>query len=119
MAVTQSRQAGDPWPARLDLLQGASGLVLVLFMWVHMFLVSSILLGKDAMYVVTRMLEGEYLFGRAYPALVSGVAAGVLAIFLLHALVALWEMPGSYREYRVFWRHTRIFRHGDTGLWLV
>ncbi|MEE4659734.1 MAG: succinate dehydrogenase/fumarate reductase cytochrome b subunit, partial [Halieaceae bacterium] len=103
----------------MDLLQGASGLVLVLFMWVHMFLVSSILLGKDAMYVVTRMLEGEYFFGRAYPALVSGVAIGVLAIFLLHALVAMWKIPGSYREYRVFWQHGRSFSHADTWLWLV
>ncbi|MEM0954719.1 MAG: fumarate reductase cytochrome b subunit [Pseudomonadota bacterium] len=107
---------GTAW---MDLLQGASGLVLVLFMWVHMFLVSSILLGKDAMYIVTRMLEGEYIFGKAYPALVSGVAIGVLAIFLLHALVAMWKIPGSYREYRVFWQHGRRLNHGDTWLWLV
>jgi len=62
------------WPARLDLAQGATGLALVLFMLVHMMLVSSILLGKDAVYVVTRILEGEYLFGRPYPLLVSPVA---------------------------------------------
>ena len=103
----------------LDLVQGASGAVLVLFMWVHMFLVSSILLGKDAMYTVTRMLEGEFLFGRAYPALVSAVAVAVLAIFLVHALVAIWKLPGSYRQYRVFWRHSRGLRHTDTSLWLV
>ncbi len=107
---------GTAW---LDLVQGASGLVLVLFMWVHMFLVSSILLGKDAMYTVTRALEGEFLFGESYPALVSAVASGILAIFLLHALVALWKMPGSYREYSVFWRHSRGLSHTDTTLWLV
>jgi succinate dehydrogenase/fumarate reductase cytochrome b subunit len=28
------------WPARLDLAQSASGLLLVLFMWAHMFFVS-------------------------------------------------------------------------------
>jgi fumarate reductase subunit C len=38
------------WPAKLDWLQSASGLVLGLFMWGHMFFVSSILLGKDAMW---------------------------------------------------------------------
>ena len=37
------------WPARLDWLQSVSGLLLALFMWGHMFFVSSILLGKDAM----------------------------------------------------------------------
>jgi fumarate reductase subunit C len=107
---------GTAW---LDLAQGASGLVLVLFMWVHMFLVSSILLGKDAMYTVTKALEGEFIFGRPYPALVSAVAIAVLAVFLLHALVAIWKLPGSYREYRVFWRHSRGLAHGDTTLWLV
>jgi len=105
--------------AWLDLVQGASGGVLVLFMWVHMFLVSSILLGKDAMYMVTRALEGEFIFGRAYPALVSGVAVAVLLIFLVHALVALWKMPGNYREYSIYWRHSRTLRHGDSTLWLV
>ena len=111
--------AADRWPARLDLVQGASGLALVLFMLVHMLLVSSILLGKDAMYVVTRVLEGEYLFGRPYPLLVSLVAAVVLSIFLLHALVAMLKMPASYRQYRVFWQHTRALGHTDTRLWLI
>ena len=114
-----AHSAHDPWPARLDVLQGISGAVLVLFMWVHMFLVSSILLGKDAMFVVTRMLEGEYLFGRPYPALVSAVAVMVLGLFLIHALIAVWKMPASYREYRAFWIHTRRFRHADSSLWLL
>ena len=109
----------DRWPARLDLVQGATGLVLVVFMVVHMFLVSSILFGKDAMYTMTRILEGEFLFGRPYPVLVSLVAAVVLAIFLLHALVAMWKMPASYRQYRVFWRHTHAIAHTDTSLWLL
>ena len=105
--------------AWLDVVQGVSGGILVLFMWVHMFLVSSILLGKDAMYLVTRALEGEFIFGRPYPALVSAVAALVLLVFLVHALVALWKMPAGYQQYRTLWRHTRGLRHGDTTLWLV
>jgi fumarate reductase subunit C len=103
----------------LDFAQGLSGAVLVLFMWVHMFLVSSILLGKDAMYTVTRALEGEFLFGRAYPALVSGVAVIVLLIFLFHAVIALWKMPAGYRQYAQLWRHTRGLGHTETTLWLV
>ena len=35
------------WPARMDLTQSVSGLVLGLFMWGHMFFVSSILVSKD------------------------------------------------------------------------
>ncbi|MFT5083853.1 MAG: fumarate reductase subunit C [Lentisphaeria bacterium] len=51
------------WPAWLDMTQGLSGLALMLFTWAHMLFVSSILLGKDAMYWVARMFEGEPLFG--------------------------------------------------------
>jgi fumarate reductase subunit C len=119
LSASATPASADRWPARLDLVQAVSGLVLVVFMIIHMFLVSSILLGKDAMYVVTRILEGEYLFGRPYPLLVSLVAAVVLAIFLLHALVAMWKMPASYRQYRVFWRHSRAISHTDTRLWLL
>jgi fumarate reductase subunit C len=118
-SLTAEKPLVDRWPARLDLLQGASGLALVLFMWVHMFLVSSILFGKDSMYTVTRALEGEFIFGRPYPLLVSLVAAVILAIFLLHALVAVWKMPGSYRQYRGFWQHAQRFGHTDTNLWML
>jgi hypothetical protein len=49
------------WPARLDLVQSASGLFLGLFMWGHMAFVSSILISKDVMWWVTqrRALEGR------------------------------------------------------------
>ncbi|TMG79194.1 MAG: succinate dehydrogenase/fumarate reductase cytochrome b subunit, partial [Betaproteobacteria bacterium] len=46
------------WPARLDLTQSATGLMLVLFMWGHMFFVSSILVSKDAMWTITKFFEG-------------------------------------------------------------
>lgn len=115
-AVVGRGRRGVAW---LDLIQGLSGAVLVLFMWVHMFLVSSILLGKDAMYLVTKALEGEFIFGRAYPALVSAVAATVLLIFLVHAVIAVWKMPAGFRQHRQLWRHTHGLKHTDTALWLV
>ena len=46
------------WPARMDLAQSASGLLLGLFMWGHMFFVSTILISNDAMWMVTKMFEG-------------------------------------------------------------
>ena len=106
-------------PAWLDLLQGISGLLLVVFMWAHMFFVSSILLGVDAMYAVARMFEGEFIFGRPYPLLVTAAAAVVLFLFTVHALIAIRKIPASYQEYRRFYRHASVFRHGDTNLWLV
>ena len=78
-----ARQNPDPWPARLEWLQAASGLVLVVFLAVHGLLVGSILLGQDAMQTVTGFMEGEYIFGRPYPAIISLAAATILLIVLL------------------------------------
>ena len=49
----------------MDLAQSLSGLALGLFMWGHMFFVSSILISKDAMWIITKMFEGYFFFGRA------------------------------------------------------
>ncbi|KAA1194070.1 fumarate reductase cytochrome b subunit [Pseudohalioglobus sediminis] len=107
------------WPARLDLLQSLSGLLLVLFIWGHMFFESSILLGKDAMLWVTKMFEGEHLFGQPYPLLVSAAAAIVFLLIALHALLALRKFPASYRQYQRLNQHVGSIRHLDTTLWVV
>src|SRR5678815_6117683 len=87
------------WPARLDLTQSATGLVLVLFMWGHMFFVSSILVGKDAMWTVTKFFEGYFFFGASYPWIVSVVVAFVIALIVTHAVLAMRKFPASYRQY--------------------
>ena len=118
-AADVRRHRIDRVPAVLDAVQGATGLALVVFMWAHMLLVSSILLGAEAMYRVARFLEGAYLFGRPYPVLVSAIVAGVCLLFGVHAVIALQRIPASWREYRVFFRHARGLRHADTWLWLL
>ncbi|RLT95995.1 MAG: fumarate reductase cytochrome b subunit [Ketobacter sp.] len=105
------------WPARLDLLQSASGLALALFMWVHMFLVSSILISNDAMYAVAKLFEGYYVFGRSYPWLVSAAAAAILVLIMLHAALALRKFPQSTRQYQLFLGHKNRMHHPDTTLW--
>ncbi len=106
-------------PARLDLLQSLSGLLLVLFMWLHMFFVASILLGAQAFDRVASMMEGALFFEQAYPGLVSLVAIGVFALFVLHAFLAMRKFPASYRQYRVFHGHMKRMGHEDTTLWFV
>ena len=56
-------------PARLDLAQSGTGLILGLFMWVHMLLVGSIILGKDAFDFVAKTMELAFLSdtGHGYP----------------------------------------------------
>ena len=105
------------WPARLDLAQSASGLVLALFMWVHMAFVSSILLGKDAMWTVTKFFEGYFFFGRSYPWIVSLAVASILALVVTHALLAMRKFPINYGQFRAFRGHMRMMRHEDTTLW--
>ena len=105
------------WPARLDWMQSASGMALALFMWGHMFFVSSILLGKDVMWTVTKFFEGYFFFGRSLPWLVSVVVAGVLVLLVVHALLAMRKFPGSYAQASAFREHANNMKHSDTTLW--
>ncbi|HMD74868.1 MAG TPA: fumarate reductase cytochrome b subunit [Steroidobacteraceae bacterium] len=105
------------WPAHLDVLQSASGLMLALFMWLHMLFVSSILLGNDAMWTVARAFEGYFVFGRRLPWLVALVVAAVIALFVAHAALALRKFPASYAAHRAFREHMARMRHEDTTLW--
>ena len=104
-------------PARLDFLQSASGLLLGLFMWGHMFFVSSILLGYDAMWSVTKMFEGYFFLGTAYPLIVSVVVAVVFALFFGHAALALRKFPINFAQVRIYRSHMAMMRHEDTTLW--
>lgn len=106
-------------PARLDILQSASGLFLALFMWLHMFFVASILLGKDAFWHVARFFEGYHILGKPYPILVSGVVLFVFGMFIFHAALAMRKFPADYREYSAFRRHSKELKHNDTTLWFV
>ena len=106
------------WPARLDLTQSLSGLVLALFMWGHMAFVSTILISRDAMWTVSRFFEGTFLFGRPIPGLVSLVVAAIFALFIVHAALALRKFPINWRQWREIRAQARALQHDDTSLWL-
>ena len=105
------------WPARLDLIQSGTGLVLALFMWGHMFFVSTILLGSDVMWKVTKFFEGYFFFDRPYPVIVSFVVAGVIALIVVHAFLAVRKFPINFRQFTTFRGHMKMMRHEDTTLW--
>lgn len=107
------------WPARLDFAQSATGLILGLFMWGHMFFVSTILLGHDTMWMVTKGFEGYFFFGHAYPAIVGVIVAGVFALFIVHALLATRKFPINWKQLHTFAAHRRLLAHEDTTLWWV
>jgi len=103
--------------AKLDYIQSATGLILALFMWVHMMMVSSILLGKDTMYMVSKFFEGYYILGESYPQIVSLTAAFIFIVFIAHAGVAVRKFPGTYKQYTIFRSHMKRMKHSDTNLW--
>jgi fumarate reductase subunit C len=111
------RARRSPWPARMDLAQSLTGLALGLFMWGHMAFVSTILVSKDAMWAVTKAFEGYFVFGRAFPQLVSVIVTIVFVLFVVHAFLAMRKFPAEYRQYRLFMGHKNLLRHGDTSLW--
>jgi fumarate reductase subunit C len=88
-----------------------SGAVLILFMWSHMILVSSVILGAGAMNALAWFFEATYM------AQVGGPLIGL--IFLLHFVLAARKVPFRTEQQQVFWKHSRMLRHGDTWLWLV
>ena len=115
--VPVARARKSRLPARLDLAQSASGLFLGLFMWGHMFFVSTILISEDAMWTVTKFFEGYFFFGKAHPILVSCVVAVVFALFIAHAALALRKFPINYGQYRRYRDHMAMMHHEDTTLW--
>jgi fumarate reductase subunit C len=71
------------------------------------------------MYWVARMFEGEPLFGKPYPVLVTLVAVGIFTLLVIHALLALRKFPSNEQQYQSINQHMSTFKHGDTWLWAV
>ncbi|AKF25521.1 fumarate reductase [Sulfurovum lithotrophicum] len=106
-------------PARIDFLQSVSGLFLALFIMFHLLFESSILLGKEAMYRLTKLFEGEPFIEGGEPLIISALAVIIFSLFVVHAGVALRKFPSSYHEYRRYIEHKALLAHNDTNLWYI
>ena len=117
----EGRPRKSRMPARLDLIQSLSGLLLGIFMWCHLVLVASILLGKDAMWAVTEFIELSFLSpdGKGYPIIPWLIAVGVSILFVLHAALAMRKFPTTWNQDQTFRSHMRMLHHSDTTLWYV
>jgi fumarate reductase subunit C len=82
-----------------------------------MFFVSSILISKDFMWTITKMFEGYFFFGKAYPGIVSVIVFGVFVLIVLHAFLAMRKFPANFRQWRTFAGHRNLLAHSDTTLW--
>ena len=106
-------------PARLDFLQSITGLILAIFIIIHLFFESSILFGKDIMYFITKFFEGSFIIDGGSPLFIVILAIVISIIFILHSLLAMRKFPSSYKEYIKFRTYAKLMKHNDTDLWFI
>lgn len=119
--IIESKEKKSRLPARLDFLQSGTGLILGLFMWVHMLLVGSIVLGKQAFNFVAKTMELSFLSntGHGYPIVVFFAVSGVFSLFILHALLGIRKFPISWKQHRIIRDQMQMMDHSDTKLWYI
>lgn len=108
-------------PARLDFLQSGTGLILGLFMWVHMFLVGSIVLGKGSFNFVAKTMELAFLSdtGHGFPIAVFFAVFTIFTLFIIHALLGVRKFPISWKQHRIIRDQMQMMNHTDTNLWYI
>jgi fumarate reductase subunit C len=108
-------------PARLDLAQSGTGLILGLFMWVHMLLVGSVILGKGSFNFVAKTMELSFLSdtGHGYPIAVFFAVLTVFTLFIVHALLGVRKFPISWKQHRIMRDQMVMMNHTDTNLWYI
>ncbi len=97
--------------AAMDWLQMLSGAALIIFMWTHLCLVSSVIIGPSVMNAIAWFFEVTglvYVFG-----------PGVFAVFLLHFVLAARKIPFTSKAQVAMWENAKRLQHQDTWLWMV
>ena len=119
--IIESRKKKSRLPARLDFAQSATGLVLGLFMWVHMMLVGSIILGKSSFNFVAKTMELSFLSetGHGYPIVVFFAVLTIFTLFIIHALLGVRKFPVSWKQHRIIRDQMQMMNHTDTNLWYI
>ncbi|MGE4297060.1 MAG: succinate dehydrogenase/fumarate reductase cytochrome b subunit [Desulfovibrionaceae bacterium] len=97
--------------AYLDWLQMLTGATLILFMWSHMILVSSVVIGPGVMNALAWFFEATGM------AQIGGPVIGLL--FLVHFALAARKIPFHTEQQKIIWKHSKMLRHTDTWLWIV
>ncbi|MFO7886167.1 MAG: fumarate reductase cytochrome b subunit [Desulfobacteraceae bacterium] len=108
-------------PARLDFAQSGTGLLLGLFMWAHMILVASILLGKGSFNFVANFMELSFLSstGEGHPSAVFFAVVIVFTLFIVHAALGMRKFPISWKQHSILRQHMGMIQHDDTNLWYI
>ncbi|MDP2949706.1 MAG: hypothetical protein Q8P22_09245 [Chloroflexota bacterium] len=101
------------WPsltaAMLELATSISGLGLAVFLFIHMGLLSSVLLGAQSMDALGAFLERYYLLHAMAPLLIL--------LLLAHVLLVTRKAPTTFRQQWILMRQLRRIGHLDTWTW--
>ena len=108
-------------PARLDFLQSSTGLFLGLFVWLHIVLSASIILGPEAFNWVSKNMELAFLSdtGQGYPIVVFFAVFVVFTLFIVHALLGIRKFPITWKQHRIMKEQMAMMKHQDTNLWYI
>lgn len=119
--IIESNKKKSRIPARLDFLQSGTGLILGLFMWVHMLLVGSIILGKGSFNFVAKNMELAFLSdtGHGFPIAVFFAVFIIFTLFIIHALLGVRKFPISWKQHRILRDQMQMMNHTDTNLWYI
>ncbi len=119
--IIESNKKKSRIPARLDFAQSGTGLILGLFMWVHMLLVGSIILGKGSFNFVAKTMELAFLSdtGHGYPIAVFCAVLTIFTLFIIHALLGVRKFPISWKQHRIMRDQMQMMNHTDTNLWYI
>lgn len=107
----QKAMAHNP---RIDVIvegiQMVSGLLLVVFLWVHMLFVAAIWLGVNVFNTLAGFMDRFYLIPITVVFLIIVIGAHIGAV--------IRRVPRQWQEQRTLWKHAKLIRHGDTWSWL-
>ena len=119
--IIESNKKKSRLPARLDFLQSSTGLVLGLFVWAHIVLDASIILGPEAFLWVSKNMELAFLSdtGHGYPIAVFFAVFVVFTLFIIHALLGMRKFPISWKQHRIMKNQMTMMKHQDTNLWYI
>ena len=119
--IIESNKKKSRIPARLDFAQSGTGLILGLFMWVHMLLVGSIILGKGSFNFVAKTMELAFLSdtGHGFPIAVFFAVITIFTLFIIHALLGVRKFPISWKQHRIIRDQMQMMNHTDTNLWYI
>lgn len=97
--------------AILDWLQMFSGVALIIFIFMHMSLISSVIINPKIMDNIANTYEENYM------AQIGGSI--IFLLFLFHFYLTARKIPFRLEGQKTIWGHAKMMNHRDTWLWVV